>query len=54
MRIDIKTKIRTRDRDIRALLILNEGIKRSTPRMAAANLLFIASKYGYRLIRKTP
>ncbi len=51
MRIDIKTKIKTKDQDIRALLILNEGIKRSTARMRAANLSFIANKYGWRLIK---
>lgn len=44
MRIEIKTKGRVKDPDIKALYLMNEAMKISTERMRQANLDFINSK----------
>lgn len=46
MRIDIKTKGKVKDNDIKALYMLNAGIKMSSERMIVANLIFVLGKYG--------
>ena len=51
MRVEIKTNGPVKDKDIKALYILNEGIKTSTPRMIEANLKFVAEKYGFQIIK---
>ena len=40
MRIDIKTKTPVKDNDIKALYLIREALRISTPRMIAANLEF--------------
>ncbi len=45
MRIDIKTKGRIKDNDIKALYLINEAMKLSSDKMRKANLKFVASKY---------
>lgn len=52
MRIEIKTTTPVKDKDIKAICIINEGVKTSTPRMIEANLRFIADKYGFQIIKK--
>jgi len=47
MRIDIKTKGPVKDNDIRALYLLEEAMKLSTPRMKRANLKFVMGKHGF-------
>jgi len=55
MRVEIKTWqnpngfSRVKDKDMQALYILAEGIKRSTPRMLEANLRFVLGAHGYGL-----
>lgn len=47
MRIDIKTNGKVKDPDIRALYLLKEALRISTPRMVKANLDFaIGSHYS--------
>lgn len=45
MRIEIKTKGRVTDPDIKALYLLEEAMKLSTSKMRKANLKFIISKW---------
>lgn len=40
MRIEIKTKTPVKDKDIKALYLLKEALKMSSPRMLDANLKF--------------
>jgi hypothetical protein len=40
MRVEIKTNGRVNDNDIKALYLLREAMRISTPRMVAANLKF--------------
>ena len=40
MRIEIKTKTPVKDKDIKALYLIREALRISTPRMIAANLEF--------------
>ena len=49
MRINIKTNSIVRDKDVRALYMIDAAIKQSTPRMREANLQFIADRYGLRI-----
>jgi hypothetical protein len=49
MRVEIKTKEIVRDRDVRALHLINFALEHCTPRMIEHNLSFIADKYGYRV-----
>jgi hypothetical protein len=51
MRIEIKTKGRVTNPDIRALYILVYALDKSTPRMKIANLQYIADRLGYKLIK---
>lgn len=46
MRIDIKTNGKVKDRDIRALYLLDAALKMSTPRMVKANIDFAIGKYN--------
>ncbi len=46
MRIDIKTKSKIKDPDIKALYILDYALKLSTDRMRKANIEFILSKWA--------
>lgn len=46
MRIQIKTKKPVRDKDMKALCLIQEAMKISTPRMRKANARFVLSKYG--------
>jgi hypothetical protein len=52
MRLNIKTLGRIKDPDIRALYILNAGMKLSSERMRLANLRFIAETYGFSVVVK--
>lgn len=53
MRIEIKTKGRCTDKDIRALYQLVYALDyQSTPRMRVANLAFVADRLGYKLVKK--
>lgn len=54
MRVDIKTKTPVKDPDIKALYIINEGMKKSTARMREANLRFVAESYGFTIKKKQP
>lgn len=45
MRINIKTKGRIKDPDIKALHLIAKAMEISTPRMRKANLDFFTSKY---------
>jgi hypothetical protein len=40
MRVDIKTSGRVKDKDIRALYLLKEALRISSPEMSDANLQF--------------
>jgi len=44
MRVNIKTNGRVKDNDIRALYLIAEAMKISTPRMKRANLRFFNDK----------
>lgn len=44
MRIEIKTKTPVKDNDIKALYLIKEAMKISTPRMLNANLKFCGLK----------
>jgi hypothetical protein len=46
MRIDIKTKGKVKDNDIKALYLIEKAIQISSPRMRKANIEFIKSKYN--------
>jgi hypothetical protein len=48
MRIEIKTKTPAKDPDIKALYLLEEAMKVSTPRMRKANIQFVLSKWGIK------
>jgi hypothetical protein len=43
MRVDIKTNVRVKDNDIRALYLICEAMKISSPHIRKANL-----EFGYR------
>lgn len=45
MRVEIKTNGKVKDNDIKALYLLREALKISTPRMIKANLDFALGKY---------
>lgn len=45
MRIEIKTNGPVKDNDVKALYLINEAMKISTPRMRKANLKFVADKH---------
>lgn len=50
MRVDIKTEKPVKDKDLKALYLIDEAMKISTPRMKKANLKFIAEKHGITII----
>jgi len=52
MRVNIITKGKVKDKDIRALYLLQHALDASTPRMKIVNLSFIADKMGYKLAKK--
>lgn len=52
MRIEIKTKGKVTDPDIRALYTLVYALDYSTPRMKIANLAFVVDRLGYKLAKK--
>lgn len=52
MRVNIKTSSPVKDKDIKAMYIMNEGVMMSTDRMREINLKLIADKYGYHLVKK--
>lgn len=45
MRVEIKTNGKVKDNDIKAIYLLREAIKISTPRMIKANLDFALGKH---------
>lgn len=45
MRIEIKTKHAVKDNNIKALYLIEEAMKISTPRMRKANIEFVRSKW---------
>lgn len=45
MRINIKTKGKIKDKDIKALYILNHAMEISSDKMRRANLEFVLSKW---------
>lgn len=49
MRIEIKTPKPVRDRDMKALYLINLAMKLSTPRMRKANARFVLDKYGIKV-----
>lgn len=50
MRVEIKTNGAVRDRDVKAVYLLDHVIsKLSSKRMVKANLEFVLSKYGFNL-----
>ena len=50
MRIEIKTKGKVSDTDVRALYLLVHALEKiSTPRMKKTNLEFVANRMGYNL-----
>jgi len=51
MRIEIKTKGKVTDSDIRALYIIVYGLNNSTQKMKVANLQYVADKLGYKLVK---
>jgi len=51
MRIEIKTKGKVSDPDIRALYMIVHALDNSTPRMKVANLQCVADKLGYKLVK---
>lgn len=53
MRVEIKTKGKVKDKEIRAVYILNEGLKQSSDRMRVANLNFVLGKYGLTVTPKS-
>lgn len=52
MRVQIKTKLKSKDRDIRAMLVLNKGIEMSTPRMVEPNVRFVLERLGWAVSLK--
>jgi hypothetical protein len=52
MRIEIKTKGKVTDPDIRALYMIVHALDNSTSRMKVANLQYVADKLGYKLVKK--
>lgn len=53
MRIQIKTKKPIKDEDLRAIYLLSEAFKISTPRMLPHNLNFILGRYGLKVSPNT-
>lgn len=51
MRIEIKTKGKVTDPDVRALYTIVYALDNSTPRMKLANLQFIVGRLGYKLVK---
>lgn len=49
MRIEIKTNGPVKDKDIKALYLLDEAVKMSTPRMVKHNLKFILDKHKIKI-----
>jgi hypothetical protein len=45
MRVEIKTNGPVKDNDIKALYLIEQAMKISSPRMRKANIEFVASKY---------
>lgn len=53
MRIDIKTKGKVKDNDVKAVYLLDHAInKLSSKRMLKANLDFVLNKYGFKVIKE--
>ncbi len=52
MRIEIKTKGRVKDEDIKAVFLLKHAMKISTPRMRKANIKFALHKELKELIEE--
>lgn len=50
MRIDIKTKSRIKDNDIKALYLFAKAMELSSDKMRKANLNFIASRYNMTVL----
>lgn len=49
MRINIKTKARIKDKEIKALYVISAGMKLVSPRMIKPTLEFIVGRYGYKI-----
>ncbi len=52
MRIEINTKGKITDKDMRALYEIADALNNSTPRMKVANLQYFADRLGYKLVKK--
>jgi len=52
MRINIKTKVKIKDREIRALYIIGYAFEMISPRMIKPTLEFFASHFGYKISEK--
>jgi hypothetical protein len=53
MRVNIKTKGRVKDKDIKALYLMNHALNISSAKMRIENLKFIVGKLGYNLIKSS-
>lgn len=49
MRVSIKTKGPVKDKDIKAIYLMNEAMKMSSDKMREANMKFIAGKWEKNL-----
>ncbi len=47
MRVDITTGFIVKDKDLRALVLLEHAMRISTPRMREHNLNFVLDKWGF-------
>jgi hypothetical protein len=52
MRIQIKTTKPVKDRDIRALYLVNHALSQQTQKMRVETIRFFADKLGYKLAAK--
>lgn len=50
MRIEIKTNGRVKDKDIKALYLLQRAMEISSERMKEANLKFVLEKHGFQVL----
>jgi hypothetical protein len=53
MRVTIKTKTPVKDNDIKALLLIEEAMRLSSPHMKSHNLSFIAKRYNMLVLRSS-
>lgn len=51
MRVEIKTKGKVTDPDIRTLYMIVHALDNSSPKMRIANLQFVAERMGFKLVK---